>query len=79
MLFYLKIIRKFIFDVLIFLILRNFAIWEVLREDEFSPLKNGDDAKKETPTTCRNDLSAQHLKWLLNAGATFNVDIEPVW
>ena len=53
-------------------ILRSFAIWEVLREDEFSPLKNADDAKKETPTTCRNDLSGQHLKWMINAGATFS-------
>jgi len=50
---------------------RNFAIWEVPREEEFSPLKNGDDAKKETPTTCRSDLYAQHFRWLKNAGATF--------
>ena len=57
---------------------RNFAIWEVLREEEFSPLKNGEDAKKETPTTCRNDLSAQHQRWLIKAGATFHVDIQPI-
>jgi UDP-N-acetylglucosamine/UDP-N-acetylgalactosamine diphosphorylase len=69
-------LEKFVFDVFPFS--TNFAIWEVLREDEFSPLKNGDDAKKETPTTCRNDLSNQHLKWLLEAGATFAADIEPI-
>lgn len=57
---------------------RNFAIWEVLREDDFSPLKNGDDAAKETPTTCRNDLYNQHVKWLVKAGATFQPDLDPV-
>jgi UDP-N-acetylglucosamine/UDP-N-acetylgalactosamine diphosphorylase len=54
---------------LCFILIRNFAIWEVLREQEFSPLKNGNDEKKETPTTCRNDLYAQHIKWLKEAGA----------
>lgn len=71
-------LEKFVFDVFPFSTSKwakgNFAIWEVLREEEFSPLKNGDDAKKETPTTCRNDLSTQHLKWLINAGATFQAD-----
>ncbi len=54
---------------MIFIFIRNFAIWEVLREQEFSPLKNGNDEKKETPTTCRNDLYAQHVRWLKEAGA----------
>lgn len=48
-----------------------------MREEEFSPLKNGDDAKKETPTTCRLDLSSQHTKWLEKAGAIFQPDKEP--
>lgn len=60
-------LEKFVFDVFPFS--TNFAIWEVLREEEFSPLKNGDDCKKETPTTCRNDLYAQHVRWLKQAGA----------
>ncbi len=50
---------------------RNFAIWEVLRTEEFSPLKNSVEAKSETPLTCRQDLSALHTKWLENAGAVF--------
>jgi len=60
-------LEKFVFDVFPFS--TNFAIWEVLREEEFSPLKNADDAKSETPTTCRMDLSALHTKWLVKAGA----------
>lgn len=44
----------------------------MLRQEEFSPLKNSDDAKNETPTTCRQDLYAQHSRWLLNAGATLD-------
>jgi UDP-N-acetylglucosamine/UDP-N-acetylgalactosamine diphosphorylase len=52
----------------------NFAIWEVLREEEFSPLKNGEDAKSDNPTTCRNDLMEQHLKWLKKAGANLIKD-----
>ena len=52
-------------------ITRNFAIWEVNREDEFSPLKNSDSAKSENPTTCRSDIYSQCTRWLESAGATF--------
>lgn len=50
---------------------RNFAVWEVIREDEFSPLKNADGAAKDTPTTCRQDLCALHLRYAISAGANF--------
>lgn len=53
---------------------RSFAIWEVFREEEFSPLKNSDDAKNETPTTCRHDLYGQHYRWLIKSGAKFETD-----
>ena len=45
-------------------------MWEVLREEEFSPLKNADGAAKDTPTTCRHDLQALHLHYALATGAT---------
>ena len=45
-------------------------MWEVVREDEFSPLKNADGAAKETPTTSRQSLSALHRKFIEQAGGT---------
>lgn len=62
-------LEKFVFDVFPFS--TNFAIWEVLRSEEFSPLKNADSAKSETPTTCRQDIFALHTKWVEKAGAKF--------
>lgn len=46
-------------------------IWEVLRNDEFAPLKNGNDAKTDNPKTCREAVMRQHAKWLQENGCTF--------
>ena len=55
----------------LFVMYRDFAVWEVLREDEFSPLKNADGAPKDTPTTSRHDLLNLHHRWARKAGAQF--------
>ena len=47
---------------------RSFAVWEVRREDEFSPLKNAT-GSKDTAVTSRHDLMQQHVRFLKKAGA----------
>ncbi|XP_063172175.1 UDP-N-acetylhexosamine pyrophosphorylase-like protein 1 [Candoia aspera] len=62
-------LEKFVFDVFPFA--KNFVAFEVLREEEFSPLKNADTAARDTPTTAWRAILSQHYRWAVKAGAGF--------
>ncbi|XP_032528285.2 UDP-N-acetylhexosamine pyrophosphorylase [Danaus plexippus] len=69
-------LEKFIFDVFEFA--ENFICLEVARDVEFSALKNSDSAKKDCPSTAREDLLRLHRKYIREAGGVIddNIDVE---
>lgn len=65
-------LELFVFDVFPFT--TNFAILEVARSREFSPLKNAPGTGSDDPETSRRDLWVEHRRWLERAGAQFGSD-----
>ncbi|EMG46552.1 UAP1 UDP-N-acetylglucosamine pyrophosphorylase [Candida maltosa Xu316] len=57
-------LEQFIFDVFPSVELNKFGCLEVDRAEEFSPLKNADGAKNDTPTTCRNHYLERSTRWV---------------
>lgn len=73
-------LEQFIFDVFPSVEMAKFGCLEVDRTEEFSPLKNADTAKNDTPTTCRTDLLALNTKWIKNNGGSVEgfVEVSPL-
>ncbi|ETS81963.1 hypothetical protein PFICI_06965 [Pestalotiopsis fici W106-1] len=63
-------LEQFVFDNFPMLELNDFACLEVKREDEFSPLKNGTDAKEDNMITSKQDIMGQGKRWAEAAGAS---------
>lgn len=60
-------LELFVFDVFPFT--KHFAVLEVARNEEFSPLKNAPGTGSDDPETSRRDLLAQQRRFLEHAGA----------
>lgn len=79
-------VEKFVFDV--FMYSDQFVTWQVPREEDFSPVKNSDDAGRDCPATARRDLYRLHRTLLQAAGgkvdplagetAELSVEISPL-
>ena len=67
-------LELFVFDVFPFT--KNFAVLEVARKEEFSPLKNAPGTGSDDPETSRRDLLDQHRRFLENAGAHLKEGVE---
>ncbi|PCH34228.1 UDP-N-acetylglucosamine diphosphorylase [Wolfiporia cocos MD-104 SS10] len=67
-------LEMFVFDV--FPYTKQFAVLEVARNEEFSPLKNAPGTGSDDPETSRRDLLEQHKRFLERAGATVADDVE---
>lgn len=67
-------LELFVFDV--FPYTTNFAVLEVDRKEDFSPLKNAPGTGVDDPETSRKDLLSQQKRFLENAGATVKDGVE---
>ncbi|KIM47525.1 hypothetical protein M413DRAFT_439192 [Hebeloma cylindrosporum] len=67
-------LEMFVFDV--FPYTERFAVLEVERNEEFSPLKNAPGTGSDDPETSRRDLLAQHKRFLERAGAQVKDGVE---
>jgi UDP-N-acetylglucosamine/UDP-N-acetylgalactosamine diphosphorylase len=65
-------IEKFVFDV--FEYCENFLTMEVLRDEEFSALKNADSAGKDCPSSARKDLFRLHKRYFEESGGVVDGD-----
>ncbi|KAJ5605117.1 hypothetical protein N7510_010271 [Penicillium lagena] len=78
-------LEQFVFDVFPMTPLDKFACLEVLREEEFSPLKNARGTGQDDPDTSRADIMKQGQRWVEKAGGVvitegdaFGVEVSPL-
>ncbi|KAJ5806905.1 hypothetical protein N7474_010497 [Penicillium riverlandense] len=78
-------LEQFVFDVFPLTPLDKFACLEVLREEEFSPLKNARGTGQDDPDTSRADIMKQGQRWVEKAGGVvitegdaFGVEVSPL-
>lgn len=64
--------EMFVFDV--FELATKFVAMEVVRDEEFLPLKNQDGTPDSNPTSCRLGMTALNRKYLRQAGAVLDGD-----
>jgi UDP-N-acetylglucosamine/UDP-N-acetylgalactosamine diphosphorylase len=73
--------EQFIFDLLP--AAKKSLVVEVDEKAVFAPVKNGEGAERDTPTTVRRQIVALHRGWLESAGAKIadkvNVEISPLF
>ena len=67
-------LELFVFDVFPFT--HRFAVLEVARNEEFSPLKNAPGTGSNDPESSRHDLLSQHRRFLEKAGAIVEDAVE---
>jgi UDP-N-acetylglucosamine/UDP-N-acetylgalactosamine diphosphorylase len=58
----------------------KFGVLRVLRDEEFSPVKNAEGAGKDSPEVARMMTHHLHAEWLRNSGVEFDglVEISPL-
>jgi len=73
--------ERFVFDLLP--LADRTIVVEADAADVFAPVKNAEGAATDTPSATRNAISAQHLRWLEQAGLEVSpnvkVEINPNW
>jgi UDP-N-acetylglucosamine/UDP-N-acetylgalactosamine diphosphorylase len=67
-------LEMFVFDVFPFT--ERFTVLEVVRNEEFSPLKNAPGTGSDDPETSRRDLLAQHARFITRAGGQVDEGVE---
>lgn len=60
----------FYFDAMRFV--NHHAVLEIIREEEFAPVKNAPGQPVDSPDSARKLMSDLHAKWLVDAGAILN-------